>query len=168
MTKPFPCCNCECVYCPQYGGYNNWGVDFSGLTGAVATWLSSTSGNPLYTDLNALSSFTFVPTALTGTGTKTSITSNIPLFPGQTWTTDFGVLSGVVLNVTISDNCGKVWLSTCTVGASLNGGGAGSLITFNGATQPGSINCGTNLVKTMNSTDGIFMSLTGSITLDPP
>jgi len=169
MTKPFPCC-CGCIHCLQYDLVTDvWTYLLSGMTAGSVIFTSSTTGNALFTDLNALGTknFTFGLVTTLGGGVIEAITGLLSPFPGKTWNYSGSTISSITIELLVRDHCSKVWLSGVAIKATA-GLGITTLARFDGATEPGSPNCGSNLTQAQSSAANSFLGTGGSITLDPP
>lgn len=168
MTKPFPC-GCGCVNCPQYGVSDVWTFDFSGLTAGSAAFISSTSGNHLFTDLNALGPVNFSFTSVTGTGLITALYTSGNQFPGADWRyTGIGILTNVRVRIEVKDDCGKVYLRSAQITINSNVSGDVIIAQFNTVTAPGSGNCGANVSAPIVFNSSGYLAATGTATADPP
>ncbi len=191
MTKPFPCCQCAaCVHCPQYTFVTDiWTYLLASLSIGSAAFVSSTTGNALHTDLNALgaTNFAWTSTSTPSVGVKQvsySTTDLFPATPTKKWrytpsgsATDY-LIHQVYLTLTVRDHCGKVWIHLADLLATeleLDAFGVVvnstpiTLARFLSGSEPGSTNCATNLVNTMTvESNYIAANGVGSVTLDPP
>lgn len=174
MSKPYPCC-CGCVHCPQYDlSSDAWEFILSGINGPATgtTLTSSTTGNPLHTDLNALSPiiFYFDSVSTAGNTRQAFYTSSI-LLPGNSWTySGPKTLTNVFLELRVFDECSKVYVNLARLWA-FNGTTNESIGGYGGpGFAPASPNCGSVLNRAFNVSssylDGNIVG--GSIQLTPP
>jgi hypothetical protein len=179
--KPYPCC-CACVACPQYDLVTDvWAFTISGLalTSAIGagTFFSSTTGNPLHTDLNSLISEPFNFTFVSGTvGRKDAVyTSYLLGFTGNTWTYSFIdgrpnlTLRDIQVRFSVRDFCSRVWILQAEIQA-FTGLGDSVIARFDNISgEPSTPNCGATLSNLMTQeSDFLFGNLSASLTLTPP
>lgn len=169
MTKPFPCC-CACVNCPQYETTDIWTYLLTGMTIGGGTFVSSTTGNPLHTDLNALGATDFTFGSITspgGSGTISAYSGVLLPFPGIVWRYDGFNISNLRIEIEVYDHCSKVWVFAVLIRAN-TGLGITTIAAFGPASEPANPNCGSALVQIQNTPSTPSLGATGTVTLTPP
>jgi len=164
----------SCENCPQYEvSVDIWTYLISGLTLGSYTFVSSTTGNPVHTDLNMLgtTNFTFQTIFPLGGGTIDAYSGILSPFPGETWTyvdpdDNLVTFEQLRIDIDVIDHCSKAYAG---VAISLIPGISPRVTyaLFLG-TEPALENCGLNIVQAKTSASNILFGIGGLIILDPP
>lgn len=143
MTKPFPCCGCGCTNCDEYT-LDDWRARFCGFADGSGTLSSSTSGNTLAVDLNALADVIFQPAITVATNPQQFSATVTGLIPGSVWEYNSGAtrIESVALQVTGLDDCGKRRIQDANIRATVNFNPNVIIWSALKSTFPGSPNCG--------------------------
>lgn len=175
MTKPFPCCRCDCVNCPDYDPTDDWLVKFCSIIQNPTGWTfdSSSTGNALHTDLNAATatSFNFSSSFAASPQEIQSSTGPVNLLGSNWYRYDrSGLLvqfANIKAFVNVFDLCGKSALSGSAIQGDFTvvatGGGSTQILWYsNGPGFPASPNCGA--ILSANYTAGLADVLYNVIT----
>lgn len=166
MTKPFPCCCNACVFCPDYTG-QDWIFRFCGLTIGTDTLTSSTTGNPLHTDLMALGDIIYVPSLIAGPTPRTLTASGITLLglAGNSYTYSSGFVYEEPFTMSVAgfDDCGKRRLTDVILRCKRSGTSNTIIWRASGGGFPAVPNCGEELTagNYSVSTDSRVFAATG-------
>lgn len=166
MSKPYPCC-CGCVNCDEYT-LDDWRARFCGLTDGASTFTSSSTGNSLATDLNALADVIYQPTLLTITNPKDFFKDSIVVLSGESWLYGSTAISNVVFEVFGVDDCGKRRLYSVAIRCTLNAFSGRIIWATQKAALPSTPNCGAVLVAdeslfVSGSSLGLVLGIAGSL-----
>lgn len=121
MTKPFPCCQCACVYCPdEVEEATDWEFIICSIAFESSfEFVSSNTGNRLDVDINALTAITFqFDDGVTGSEPKVGTNNSVLLgltgpyvyrkYDSVGGNYQYWEYNDIALAIIVEDNCGDI------------------------------------------------------------